>query len=403
MTVDQQESREPTIFNSLLVLFFVGIFLFVALLYRQNDLSLLAILVLVVVGGAKAWSSMSLSRIRCDSTLDTQRVFPGDSVTLATTVENRKWLPVWLRIMWSFDGALKPAGVNGHIIRQEASVLWHQTVKFSQDFVALRRGVYQVGPPRIKTSDFLGFFEKEKSTRDATQIIVYPRLVRLRPIDIRRRDLFGVPGARSPVKDPIYILGTRDYQPFRPARHIHWKASARHLRLQEKIFEPSSQAKVLLTLDVRSFEKSVQKECFEHTLQVVASLAVRLDGMGYALGFAANGILKGGGSSAIPLSRGPRQIPAILETLARMQTMPNGPMTQVIRQSLGSQRGVTCVHFCYEDGPTVSDMEKLFQQRQIPAIFLICRRDPIAQPPQRKKGFYRYSIDEIRLDEGHPS
>jgi len=403
MNVDQQESREPTIFNSLLMLIFVGIFLFVALLYRQNDLSLLAILILVVVGGAKAWSIMSLGRIRCGSTIDTQRVFPGDSVSLATTVENRKWLPVWLRIMWTFDGALKPVGVNGQTIRQEASVLWHQAVKFSQDFVALRRGVYQVGPPRIRTSDFFGFFEKEKSTREATQIIVYPRLVTLRAIDIRRRDLFGMPGAKSPVKDPIFILGTRDYQPSRPSRHIHWKASARHLRLQEKIFEPSSQAKVLLTLDVRSFENSIQKEYFEHTLEVVASLAVRLDGLGYALGFAANGRLKGGNSAVIPLTRGPGQIPAILETLARMQTIPKGQMTQVIQKSLESQQGVSCIHLCYEDGSSVSDLEKFFQQRQIPAVFLACHRDPNAQPPKKKKGIYRYSIDEIRLDERHPS
>jgi hypothetical protein len=33
MTVDYQESREPTIFNSLLMLLLVSIFLFVALLY----------------------------------------------------------------------------------------------------------------------------------------------------------------------------------------------------------------------------------------------------------------------------------------------------------------------------------------------------------------------------------
>jgi hypothetical protein len=91
MTIEQQESREPTIFNSLLMRLFVGIFLFVALLYRQNDLSLLAILVLIVVGGAKAWSSMSPARIRCDSAIDTTRVFPGESITLATTVENGKW------------------------------------------------------------------------------------------------------------------------------------------------------------------------------------------------------------------------------------------------------------------------------------------------------------------------
>ncbi|UCF95410.1 MAG: DUF58 domain-containing protein [Desulfobacterales bacterium] len=316
MTADQQGSREPTIFNSLLMLFFVGVFLFVALLYRQNDLSLLAMLVLIVAGGTKAWSRMSLARIRCNSAIESTRAFPGETFTLATTVENGKWLPVWLRILWSFDGALRPAGDNGHIIRQEAFVLWHQTVKFSQDFVALRRGVYQVGPPRIRTSDLLGFFEKEKSSKDTIDIIVYPRLVPLKRVAIRRRDLFGVPGAKSPVQDPIHILGTRDYQPSRPARHIHWKASARHFRLQEKIFEPTEQEKVLLTLDVGSFEKRNHKECFERTLEVVASLAVRLDNMGYAVGFAANGTLKGGHSPVIPLTRGSRQISTILEALA---------------------------------------------------------------------------------------
>ena len=398
MTVEPQESRESTIFNSLLMLFFVGILLFVALLYRQNDLSLLAILVLIVMGGTKAWSSMGPARIRCDSTIDTRRVFPGESVTLATVVENGKWLPIWLRIMWSFGGALKPVGDNINIIRQEAPVLWHQTVEFHQDFVALRRGVYQVGPPRIRTGDFLGFFEREKRATDTIDIIVYPRLVSLRPVAIKRRDLFGVPGAKSPVKDPVYILGTRDYQPSRPSRHIHWKASARHLRLQEKIFEPSEQEKVLLTLDVGSFGESNQKECFEHSLEVVASLAVRLDGLGYAVGFAGNGTLKGSNSSNIPIARGPRQIPAILETLARMQTMPGGTMAQTIKQSLGSQRGVSCVHFCYEDDPSVSDMEKFFQQRQIPVTFLVCRRDPNLQPSRRNEGVYRYFIDKIRID-----
>jgi uncharacterized protein (DUF58 family) len=395
MNVEQQESREPTIFNSLLILIFVGIFLFLALLYRQNDLSLLAILILMVVGGAKAWAGMSATRIRWDSAVDNQRVFPGESVTLATTVENGKWLPVWLKIKWSFDGALEPVEVGDAVTRQEAAVLWHQTVKFHQALVALRRGVYQVGPPRIRTSDFLGFFEKKISARDVTHILVYPRLVTLKPIAIRRQDLYGVPGAQSPVKDPVYILGTRDYQPSRPSRHIHWKASARHLRLQEKIFEPSEQAKVLLTLDVGSFEKSNQEEHFEHTLEVVASLAVKLDRMGYAVGFAANGTLKGGHSSGIPLTRGPGQIPAILETLARLQATPTGDVTKVIRQFIGSQRGISCVHFCYEDEPSATEMEKFFPKRQISVSFVVCRRKP--NSPLCGKSI-RFSIDEIRLD-----
>ena len=395
MNTEQQESREPTIFNSLLVLFFVGLFLFLALLYRQNDLSLLAILILTVVGGTKAWTSMSASRIRWDSAIDNARVFPGETVTLGTTVENGKWLPVWLKIKWSFEDDLESAGDKGETARQEAAVLWHQTVKFQQALVALRRGVYQVGPPRIRSSDFLGFFEREISTRDVTQLVVYPRLVSLKPVAIRRRDLYGVPGAKSPVKDPVYILGTRDYQPSRPSRHIHWKASARHLRLQEKIFEPSEQEKVLLTLEVGSFGKSIQPEDFEHTLEVVASLAVRLDDRGYAVGFAANGTLKGGRSAEIPLTRGSRQVPAILETLARMQARPQGPVTKVIKQFLGSQRGISCVHFCYQDDSSVTEMEIFFQKRQIPVTFLVCRRNPNDQPSGRLN---RYSIDDIRLD-----
>jgi uncharacterized protein (DUF58 family) len=395
MTIEQPESREPTIFNSLFVLLLVSIFLFVALLYRQDDLSLLAILILIVVGGAKAWTSMSASRIRWDSAIDNQRVFPGESVTLATTVENGKWVPVWLKIKWSFDGALEPVGDRDTITRQEAAVLWHQSVNFHQAFVALRRGVYPVGPPRIQTSDFLGFFEKEIRTRDVTHILVYPRLVSLRPLATRRRDLFGVPGAQSPVKDPVYILGTCDYQPSRPSRHIHWKASARHLRLQEKIFEPSEQEKVLLTLDVGSFEKSDQEDNFERTLEVVASLAVRLDSMGYAVGFAANGTLKGGYSSVIPLTRGPRQIPAILEILARMQATPTGAVTKIIKQFLGSQRGISCVHFCYEADSSVTEIEKIFKKRQIPFSFVACRPHSNTQPSE---GMNRFSIDEIRLD-----
>jgi uncharacterized protein (DUF58 family) len=395
MIENWQEDREPTILNSLLTAVFVGVFLFLALLYRQNDFSLLAILILMVIGGTKAWSSLSATRIRCESAMDSDRVFPGDAITLATTIENGKLLPVWLKIIWSFDGDLAPVGDRHTVGRQAAAVLWHQTVKFQQTLVALRRGVYQVGPPIIRTSDFLGFFEKEASARNGDHIIVYPRLVALRPHAIRKRELFGVPGARSPVKDPVYILGTRDYQPSRPSRHIHWKASARHLILQEKVFEPSEQEKVLLTLDVAAFEKSGREDNFEHALEVVASLAVELDRRGFAVGLAANGNLQGGNSALIPIARGPGQIPAILETLARIQARPKIAATSIVRQFLGSQRGISSVHFCYEDDPSLTEMDKVFQERQIPVSFMLCRRNPDNRPSTKTD---RYLIDEIRLD-----
>ena len=138
---------------------------------------------------------------------------------------------------------------------QESSLWWRQKADFRWELKAQRRGVYPIGPPRITVADLLGFFPKERE-QAPLQIIVYPRIIPLVPFSVPRRDFFGVPGKKSPVKDPIYILGTRDYQHWQPAKYIHWKASARHSRLQEKVFDPSEQEKVLLVLDVTPFSRS---------------------------------------------------------------------------------------------------------------------------------------------------
>jgi hypothetical protein len=82
MTIELEESREPTIFNSPVACLFVSIFLFVALLFRQSDLSLLAFLVLLVMAAAKIWSRMSHYRVAYSINLNKQRAFPGETFTL---------------------------------------------------------------------------------------------------------------------------------------------------------------------------------------------------------------------------------------------------------------------------------------------------------------------------------
>jgi uncharacterized protein (DUF58 family) len=289
------------------------------------------------------------------------------------------------------------------VFRQEAGLLWHQRAQLQWDFVARRRGVHRMGPECIRAGDLLGFFEKEKRSQDSICIIVYPRLVRLKSISLPMRDLFGVPGAKSPVKDPVYILGTRDYQPAGPSRHIHWKASARHLRLQEKIFEPSEQEKVMLALEVGSFEKSSAKEAFEHTLEVIASLAVRLQDLGCAVGLATNGVLTGGGFAVLPATRAPAQLPAILETLARLQTAQKGAIGPILRQAMGSQRGVSYAFFSYQADRAAAETEKYCRQQNIPVTFFVCRCDPASEAIRPKNRAGMYTLDEIRIQGKEPA
>jgi uncharacterized protein (DUF58 family) len=402
MTIELEESREPTIFNSLLMCFFVGIFLFIALLHRQSELSLLAFLILLVMAATKLWSSMSHYRVAVKINVDKQRVFPDEIFTIETIVENAKLLPIRIRIQWSLGRALGRVDGDEQTLRQETGILWYQRVQLHSDIVARRRGVYQVGPHCIHSGDLLGFFEKEKKPQEAAHIIVYPRLTFLKPVSLPMRDLFGMPGAKSPVKDPIFILGTRDYQPSSPSRHIHWKASARHLKLQEKIFEPSEQGKVLLALEVGSFRENMAKDEFESTLEVIASLAVQLHSKGCAVGLVTNGVLTGGGSSNLAATRASGQLPAILEILARLQIRQKGALEPIMRRILGSGRGFSCAYFSYNLDQAEAEIRNDCRWLNIPIGFFICRSEPVSNAIWQESRANVHTLDEVRIQENRP-
>ena len=390
--MEAQEHRLPTLFIIPLIQFFVGLLLFIALLHGQRDLTMLAFLVLGMVIAARLWSRLSLSGIKSYSTVDAQKVFPGETLTLKMSAENAKLLPVWLQMKVPVDGALHPSS-RETTFAKESGLLWYQRAQFQWELTAQRRGVHEIGPTQVKVADLFGFFPREKEAQGSLHIIVYPRLVPLKPISLPRRDLFGVPGAKSPVQDPIYILGTRDYQHWQPARYIHWKASARHNRLQEKIFEPSEQEKVLLVVEVDQFAQNSAGASFERTLEVVASLAVRLDQRGYAVGLVTNGVFVGGGPTILPIAKGPQQLPGILEALARLHMEPNGDLVDILRSGLALPWGVSCVHFSYDQDGASLATEGYFSHRKVPVVFVVSQ--PRSISGEDKVRGKVYSLDDI--------
>jgi len=395
--VEHPESRPSSVFIFPLVEFLVGVCLFIALLHGQRDLTVLALLVLGITMGARLWSRLSLLGVRCSSMVDKQKVFPGESLVLHARAENGKFLPVWLQMSVPVDGALAPS--PGKVsFTSECGLLWYQQARFNWGLVAQRRGVYRVGPAFMKLGDPFGFFRREKRTERDIHVIVYPRLVPLKPLSLPRRDIFGVPGAKSPVQDPIYILGTRDYQDWRPARHIHWKASARRNRLQEKVFEPSEQEKVLLAVEVSQFEKDNASETFERTLEVVGSLAVQSHQKGYALGLVTNGQVEGG-PSILPIGRSPQQLPSILEILARLKMRADGNLVDILCRALELPWGASCVHFSYDQQEGTRATAQYFSRRRIPIVFVVCSsRVPWEGDGHKLKGKMCF-LDEICVEE----
>ncbi len=397
--METMEDRLPSVFVIPLMQLIVGVCLFISLLYYQRELTILALIVLGITIGTNLWSRLSLSGIRCSARVDKQKLFPGESLTLHVSAENARFLPLWLQMSMHVEGALDPS--SGEInFTSDCWLLWYQQADFNWELVARRRGVYRVGSVHMEVGDLFGFFPREKRTEGDIDVIVYPRLVPLKPLSLPSRDFFGVPGGKSSVQDPIYILGTRDYQHGRPARHIHWKASARQNRLQEKVFEPSQQKKVLLAVEVSQFERANASESFERTLEVVGSLAVQSYKRGYALGLVTNGVVEGG-PSTLPMGRSPQKLSSILEILARLKMRANGSLADSMSRALKLPWGVSGVHFSYEQDEGTPATAQYFSHRRIPMIFVVCSSLAPGEGDGHQFEDKMVCLDEIRIEEAH--
>ena len=172
--MQEQEERVPSLFIVPLTQFFVGLFLFIALLNRQQDLAVLALLLLAVAVGAKLWSRFSLAAIDCRFEVDNGKVFPGEKIRLDLWVENAKFLPVWLEMKVPVGDALIPTSQKIPFTFK-SGLLWYEKVGFRRELKAMRRGVHRVGPPRLRVGDLLGFYPREKKADQTLSILVYPR------------------------------------------------------------------------------------------------------------------------------------------------------------------------------------------------------------------------------------
>ena len=393
------DRRLPSLFLIPFVLAIVGLLLFMALLNGQRDLTVLSLILFGVAAVAKLWTRWSLAGIECSVSIDKRRVFPGEKLFLKATAENRKFLPVWLQVRAPVGGLVHGASAET-AVTAESGLLWYQKASFRWELAALRRGIHHIGPLGITSGDLFGFFPKEKEMAETIEVVVYPRLVPLKSLTAPRRDFFGIPGAESPVEDPVYILGTRDYQHGRPAKYIHWKATARHHKLQEKIFEPSAQEKMLLVVDVGQFARHGAEEAFERMLETVASVAVRLSERGCAVGLVTNGRMTGEGSSIVSVTRNPRQLTVLLEALARVQMEPARGLVDTFRLHLRVPWGVSCLYFALDKDETARMAKEYFTQRRIPFLFFAGHPFSDSAEARVAGGPATQGLDDNRAGEG---
>ncbi len=365
-----------SIFVDGLFRFFAVVLLFVSLLYEQKNLILISILILLMFYGAKTWSYFSIRKIHYSFDAEKKKGFPGEKVKLQARISNNKLLPVWITLRIPIDKEIIKEDNNS--INEDFYLLWYDQISWQWDLTATKRGCFQIGPPFLESGDLLGFFKKRKYLSESMEMIVYPRQIALNFISAPTKDLFGKPGITSPVKDPIYPISTQNYYPGDPAKHIHWKASARHSQLQSKIFEPSSQKKILFILDVTSFNSENQEQSFEKTLEVTAAYFLQLNEQGIPFGIITNSKMAGGYSTRLPIATGSDQLSEAMEFLARIQMEPEHPLEEILFQNKLLIGGIGVIFCAYKLDKINIQITGLLKEYNIPAYFIISEMPDLA-------------------------
>jgi uncharacterized protein (DUF58 family) len=259
------------------------------------------------------------------------RAFCGDTLLLETRLGNRKllplpWVEVWERLPLALDcgeDLIESLEARGQGWLCQGATLWpYQRARWQHRLACRHRGVYGLGPVRVRAGDPFGLGEREALLPAHWQVIVYPRVVPLRRLALPlRHPTLDAASRRGLVTDPTRTAWLRAYQPGDPPRLVHWPATARQGSLQVRVPEPTTTLQVSLVLDAASFDTVLalyRETLFELAASALASIAVHLHQAGHPVGLFANSRPP----VALPPSANPAQLETLLEALARIELGP---------------------------------------------------------------------------------
>lgn len=333
----------------------LALLLVVAVAAGQAGLAMICALLLVAAGVAALWSRWALTRVVYERRLGQRRAFAGDEVELTITITNRKLLPLAsLQVLdrippnLALDGRVVYAGAQqAGALQRRTSLRWYEQVVWRYKLRPKARGAYRIGPVQLVGGDPFGFYTSEHTAEVYDTLLVYPRLLSLPELGLPARNPIGDTRAPSLLRDPLRVVGVRDYVPSDPLKDVHWAATARTGSLQSRVYEPTTARVLDIFLDLDTFEfyyEGIDPELVERMISAAATLARTGLEAGYAVGLYANGApAEFEHLARLPAGRSPAQLGLIMETLARLTAYSVTTMAHLLRLSASELRPGTTV------------------------------------------------------------
>ncbi|HTI13997.1 MAG TPA: DUF58 domain-containing protein [Dictyobacter sp.] len=285
-------------------LYIVGaILVILSILAHQPLLLIVGVTMLIILGIIDTWGYYCLHNLHYQRHLSEQRVLFGEKITFGITLENEKILPLpLLEISDTLPTELqieeipvrRPTNSNLTTLDLFFSLRWYERVTKYYTMHCLQRGVHKIGPVRLRSSDLFGFISREIQFTSGLDdyILVYPLVLPLSSFQLPSRRPFG--DLRTPrrlLEDPSRVVGVRQYVHGDNLRRVDWKATARTLSLQSKVYEETTTYTLSLFLNASTqldMHYGIHPEWRELSICAAASITNWAMDMGYAVGLYSN-------------------------------------------------------------------------------------------------------------------
>lgn len=259
----------------------------------------------------------------------------GDLLEEQFTVRNRAPLPaLWIEIQ---DRSTLP----GYQASMVTAAGGGEERRLRLQGVCQQRGVFDLGPWRVQTSDPFGLFRVVLDYPQVTSFAVYPSVAHLPDIELPRGDAPGRARRHERSQtDTTDARGVRSYTPGDPLRQVHWPTTARRGELFVKEFdlEPLGDLWILLDLDRGKQAGEGADSTEEVGVTIAASLAHAALSENRAVGLAVSGERP----ALLEPNKSRAQLWQILRALARARAGGDVDITELLRQvRTGIARGLT--------------------------------------------------------------
>lgn len=262
----------------------IGLFLFVPLKIVQ----FLGLSIVCVIAFSFAYSNILRKSIVVERQINKLKIACREKVEISLIIKNNSKLTA--HIFYFMDEA-PYLMVYDHKNTDIVTLHPKEYKKCTYSFSAQERGLYKIGPVKIRASDPIGLFDFEIEVENILEVTVRPQRIKL-----IAQAFPGLPQGRMKINNAIYEDITqrkniREYMNGDEQRRINWRMTAKQNELYTNVYENTFDTNFFIFLNLAEEDYDLHSRYYdmEKAIQIAACIVEKARELHQPVGFAAYG------------------------------------------------------------------------------------------------------------------